>query len=192
MDSTDAVLVNTTLKGDLGAYDTLVERYQRQVYSIAYRFVGNSEDAKDLTQEAFLRGFTRLNTFRQDASFRSWICRITSNLCIDRIRSRKGGDAFSLEQELENGWEPIACRDQMPEQQAIRNVVEKSVQDAVMSLPQQYRAVVVLRHLQDWSIAEIAEKLQLPEGTVKTHLFRARAILHKRLAPELGIEPYGK
>src|SRR5439155_24136220 len=108
MEQTDALLVQRTLAGETEAYDTLVQRYQRQVYNLAYRMLGNSEDAGDLVQETFIRAFGALHSFRQDASFLTWLYKITSNLCIDHMRSRKSKSALSLDLELEEGREPVA------------------------------------------------------------------------------------
>lgn len=192
MERTDAALVQGTLRGNLDAYDVLVKRYQRQVYNLAYRMLGNAEDAGDLVQETFIRAFGALKSFRQDASFLTWLYKITSNLCIDQMRARKSRGALSLDVELEEGREPMADRSSSPEDQVVRGAVGEIVQRAVMNLPERYRVVVVMRHLQDMSIDEIASQLDLPSGTVKTHLFRGREMLRERLKPVLGIETDGR
>ena len=89
MEQTDADLVRQTLSGNTSAYNGLVQRYQRQVYNLAYRMLGNAEDAGDLVQDTFLRAYGALSSFRQDASFLTWLYKIASNLCIDQLRSRK-------------------------------------------------------------------------------------------------------
>jgi len=192
MEQTDAVLVQRTLEGHLEAYDVLVHRYQRQVHSLVYRMLGNAEDAGDLVQETFIRAFNALASFRQDASFLTWLYKIASNLCIDHMRSRKSKGALSLEFELEEGREPAADRKSSPEDTVIRDAVGGIVHHAVMHLPAKYRVVVVMRHLQGMSIEEIATQLDLPAGTVKTHLFRAREMLRDRLKPVLGMEADGR
>ncbi len=192
MEQTDALLVQRTLGGDTAAYNLLVQRYQRQVYSLAYRMLGNSEDAGDLVQETFIRAFGALASFRQDASFLTWLYKIASNLCIDQMRARRSRGALSLDLELEEGREPVADRSTSPEDVAVRGAVAQVVDKAVMNLPEKYRVVVVMRHLQGMSIEEIADQLKLPSGTVKTHLFRAREMLRERLQPVLGIEADGR
>ncbi len=192
MEQTDAVLVQRTLDGDLDAYDVLVHRYQRQVYNLAYRMLSSSEDAGDLVQETFLRAYNALSSFRQDASFLTWLYKITSNLCIDQMRARKSKGALSLDFELEEGREPMADRTHGPEETVVRGAVSDIVQREVMNLPEKYRIVVVMRHLQGLSIEEIAGQLHLPSGTVKTHLFRARDMLRERLRPVLGMEADGR
>jgi RNA polymerase sigma-70 factor (ECF subfamily) len=189
----DADLVRQTLCGTTTAYNALVQRYQRQVYNLAYRMLGNAEDAGDLVQDTFLRAYGALASFRQDASFLTWLYKIASNLCIDQLRSRKAKGALSLDVELEEGREPAAdARESSPEDRAVRGAVQDVVQRAIMNLPERYRIVVVMRHLQDMSVEEIARVLDMPTGTVKTHLFRAREMLRGRLAPVLEMETDGK
>lgn len=193
MEQTDASLVQRTLGGETAAYNVLVQRYQRQVYNLAYRMVGNAEDAGDMVQETFLRAYGALSSFRQDASFLTWLYKIASNLCIDNLRARKSKGALSLDFELEEGREPAADeRIFSPEDTAVRGAVGDIVQKAVMNLPAKYRVVVMMRHLQGMSVEEIAEQLNLPSGTVKTHLFRAREMLRERLRPVLDMEADGR
>ncbi len=166
MEVTDADLVRKTLSGKTEAYNALVQRYQRQVYNLAYRMLGNADDAGDLVQDTFLRAYGALASFRQDASFLTWLYKIASNLCIDQMRSRKSRGALSLDVELEEGREPMADRTQGPEETTVRGAVATIVHKEVMNLPERYRIVVVMRHLQGMSIEEIAEDLDLPSGTV--------------------------
>ncbi len=193
VEQNDADLVRQTLCGNTSAYNGLVMRYQRQVYNLAYRMLGNAEDAGDLVQETFLRAYGALASFRQDASFLTWLYKIASNLCIDQLRSRKARSALSLDVELEEGREPAAdSRSCSPEELAIRDSVQEVVQRAISNLPEKYRVVVVMRHLQDMSVEEIAGVLDMPTGTVKTHLFRAREMLRGRLRSVLEMETDGK
>src|SRR4051812_46470810 len=108
MEQTDAVLVQRTLRGETVAYNSLVQKYQRQVYNLSYRMLNSAEDAGDMVQETFIRAFGALASFRQDASFLTWLYKIASNLCIDHLRSRKSKGALSLDVELEEGREPAA------------------------------------------------------------------------------------
>ncbi len=193
MEQNDAELVRQTLCGNTSAYNGLVVKYQRQVYNLAYRMLGNAEDAGDLVQDTFLRAYSALASFRQDASFLTWLYKITSNLCIDNLRSRKSRSALSLDAEMEEGREPAAShRQASPEDTVIRDAVKDVVHHAILNLPEKYRAVVVMRHLQEMSVEDIAVTLDLPTGTVKTHLFRAREMLRERLRPTLEMESDGK
>src|SRR5438876_6454716 len=105
--------------------------------------LGNAEDAGDLVQETFLRAYGALNSFRQDASFLTWLYKIASNLCIDLLRSRRSKSALSLDMELEEGREPSADRYLGPEETAVRGAVGDVVHKAVMNLPERYRVVIV-------------------------------------------------
>ncbi len=189
---TDAELVRRTLSGDTHCYDVLVQRYQRQVYSLLFRLLGNATDAEDLLQETFIKAYRALHSFRQDASFLTWLYKIAANLSIDLMRMRRSRATASLDEEADFGREPPATdRRSDPEETAMREAVAESVHEAIMELPERYRRAVLLRHVADMSIEEIAEALCLPTGTVKTHLFRARAILRERLRPALGMDEHG-
>jgi RNA polymerase sigma-70 factor, ECF subfamily len=193
LEQSDAEIVRQTLCGNTAAYNGLVLRYQRQVYNLAYRMLGNAEDAGDLVQDTFLRAYSALAKFRQDASFLTWLYKIASNLCIDQLRSRKAKGALSLEVELEEGREPAADdRNSAPEDSAIREATQEILHREILNLPEKYRVVVVMRHLQEMSVEEIADALELPTGTVKTHLFRAREMLRGRLRSVLEMETDGK
>lgn len=188
----DGALVRCVLAGEPEAYDVLVRRYQRQVYSFVYRMTGNVTDAEDLLQETFIRAYAALPSFRQNASFLTWLYKIASNLSIDLMRSRRSKPTDYLEDEIEAGREP-SCADRSldPQEYATREAVSEAVHEAIMALPERYRRVVLLRHVAEMSIDEIAELLQMPTGTVKTHLFRAREILRRRLRPVLGMDDHG-
>lgn len=189
MENCDAELVKQTLCGNTAAYNGLVLKYQRQVYNLAYRMLGNAEDAGDLVQETFIRAYGALSKFRQDASFLTWLYKIASNLCIDHIRARKTRGTLSLEVELEEGREPAADERQTgPELTAVRGATQEILHKEIQNLPEKYRAVIVMRHLQEMSVEDIADALNLPVGTVKTHLFRARDMLRVRLQPILEME----
>ena len=193
VEQNDAELVRETLCGKTAAYNGLVLKYQRQVYNLAYRMVGNVDDAGDLVQETFIRAYNALSKFRQDASFLTWLYKITSNLCIDHLRARKTKTSLSLDVELEEGREPAAdIRSNGPEETALREATQEIVQKEISILPDKYRVALVMRHLQDMSVEEISDALDLPAGTVKTHLFRAREMLRGRLRSVLEMETDGK
>src|SRR5258708_38449323 len=99
MEISDASLVQRTLQGDTSAYNILVQRYQRQVYNLAYRMLNNAEDSADMVQETYIRAYGALSSFRQDASFLTWLYKIASNLCIDLLRSRRSKSSLSLDLE---------------------------------------------------------------------------------------------
>ena len=183
-----AALVLQCRNGDRGAWDALVEQYWQRLYSYAVQATRSNELATDLVQETFLRAYNKLHTFRQDASFLTWLYKIASNLCIDQIRARNSRSALSLDVETGEGREPVAeSRTSNPENIVVRNNLQEIIQREVLQLPERYRMVIVMRHLQDMSVEEIARILEIPDGTVKTHLFRGREMLRERLGSLLDV-----
>jgi len=180
----DPELVRRCLAGDEGAYRELVGRYERQVYSLAFRMVRVREDAEDLTQETFVRMFRALDRYDPTRAFPAWIFTIAARLSIDHVRRRRL-KTVSLTR-VEPGSEEertIEVEDTSlgPEELAVRSEEERAAGDLIGSLPEHYRVVVMLRHQQGLSYEEIAEALRLPLGTVKARIHRARALLKQRL-----------
>lgn len=170
----DGELIRLCLSGEQAAFDDLAARHYRRVYNVVYRMLGNREEAEDVTQETFLRVYSRLDTFRQGASFVAWVRRIASNLCIDHVRRRKG-QSVSLDQQFESGVELAdESLDGQPEDRLEMAEDTRRVMAAVEKLSGRQRAVLVLRHVEGLKIDEIAETLKMPQGTVKTLLFRGR------------------
>jgi RNA polymerase sigma-70 factor (ECF subfamily) len=172
--SDDAELVRLCLEGDRTAFDSLVARHYRGIYNMVYRMLGNAEDALDLTQETFLRVYTRLDTFQLGRPFTAWLRRIASNLCIDHLRQRPQ-PAVSLDEQLEAGLEQAddspgaSPPDRLEMAEDSRRVLA-----AVQRLPAKQRAVLIMRHVDGMSLEEIAAALGWPLGTVKVNLFRGR------------------
>lgn len=169
----DRTLVAQTLAGRSEAFGTLVERYDRAVYHLAYRTLRDSEEARDVAQEAFFKAFRSLRTFRPDAKFSTWIFSIAYHACCDRLGRRK---RYSNE-ELPDRADPGAG----PEQEAIAGDEARRLRAAIARLPEKYRSVITLYHLQGRQYDEIAQVLEIPIGTVKTHLFRAKEQLRRML-----------
>ncbi len=167
------------------AFEELVYRYQTRLYNLAYRLIGDREEAQDQTQEALVRTFTALPAFRRGERFSPWVYKILVNLCISYLRKRKP-------QVQLNDDAPLVDGSLTPEQTLEKKEIQDAVQTAILALPEQYRAVILLRHQQELSYADIARTLGLPIGTVKTHLFRAREMLHKHLSKRIDIEGYSK
>jgi RNA polymerase sigma-70 factor, ECF subfamily len=169
----DDELVATTLRGNQEAFATLVERYDRAVYHLAYRTLRDMEDARDATQEAFFKAFRSLRTFRPGSRFSTWIFAIAYHACCDRLNRRKRYTG----EELPDRADPAPG----PEQQAIALDEAVRLRAAIEALPEKYRTVITLYHLQGRQYEEIATVLGLPMGTVKTHLFRAKEQLRRLL-----------
>lgn len=173
----ESALVRRIQAQDSDAFTELVEAYQKQVYHLALRTVGNAEDAADMTQEAFLRAYRAIGSFRGDSKLSVWLYRLTTNVSIDFLRSRGRKSAVSLT--VENGEEDaqeldVADERYDPEKEFERKELLRSVQRGLAALPEDYRLILVLRELNGLSYAEIGEVLHLEEGTVKSRLFRAR------------------
>ena len=179
VDDSDDAFVLRSLSGDANAFVTLVERYKRAVYSLAYRLLSNATDAEDAAQETFVRAYTRLNTYQPGSRFGSWLLSITSHWCIDFLRRRR---AVSLD---ELDVRPVAdAVSDHPETLAMQSERRDEVQRWLNSLPAPYRAVLVLRYWHDLSYTEISEKTGLPVSTIRMRLFRARQLLAKERGGE--------
>ena len=172
----DGYLVAAALAGRAEAFGTLVERYERAVYHLCLRTMRDAEEARDCTQEAFFKAFRSLRTFKPDAKFSTWIFSIAYHACCDRLGRRK---RFSRE-ELPDRADPSAG----PDVEVERKDAARALRAAIDALPEKYRTVITLYHLQGKQYEEIARVLDLPMGTVKTHLFRAKEQLRKALVNE--------
>jgi len=169
----DGELVASALGGKSEAFGTLVERYDRAVYHLAFRTLRDAEEARDVAQEAFFKAYRSLRTFKPGAKFSTWIFAITYHACCDRLARKK---RFSNEEPPD--WADTAPG---PEQTAIALDEASRLRAAIEALPEKYRTVITLYHLQGKQYEEIAEVLELPMGTVKTHLFRAKEQLRRLL-----------
>ena len=170
-------IIALVLGGETSAFEELVLEHQNKVYSLALRMTGNEEDARDMAQEAFLKAYSNLSNFRGDSKFSVWLYRLTSNVCIDFLRRRKRKQAVSLtfinddseaqEQELpDERFSP----DTVAEQRELRDAVQRGL----MTLPDDYRQILVMREISGLSYSEIGEVLDIEQGTVKSRIFRAR------------------
>ncbi len=173
-DPPDQELIRRFRQGDRDAFVALMARHETKVYNLAYRMLGRAEDASDATQEAFLSCFRHLGSFRGDAAFSTWLHRIAVNACFDLIRRRPA--ATSLDQEI---TEPAAVPDHAEQAAAAADVHR-----ALLAIPPDFRAVLILHELQDVPVEEIASALDVPVGTVKSRLHRGRVALGRALARE--------
>lgn len=173
----ETAIVRKVLGGDANAFETLVLEYEKNVYNIALRMTGNSEDAADMTQEAFIKAYNSLQSFRGDSKFSVWLYRIVSNVCLDFLRSRNRRPTVSLSVEDDDGEDAqldVADESQSPELLLDRKLTRESVRRGLDSLPPDYRQILLLREIQGLSYDEIAQALGLEVGTVKSRIFRAR------------------
>ena len=172
----DAVWVARCLKGDSASFETLVLRYQRVLYTVALRLTGNPEDARDVTQNTFIRAYQRLETYDPERRFFSWIYRIAVNESLNYLRVRRPHDP------LEDTIEAVAGEDPVERRQ-----IGERVQSALMELTREYREVVVLRYFGELSYEEIGETVGIPEKTVKSRLFSARQRLAEILSAKRSL-----
>lgn len=176
----DAVLVNDCKRGDRRAMSQLVSHYQQPVFNAAYRILGNLDDAADATQTVFLKVFEHISDYDEKFKFFSWIYRIAVNESLNQLKKRRSQQ--SLDDSEVSPW-------QGPAEELDSKRLRERVQDALMSLGDDYRTVVVLKHISFCSYQQISEILQLPEKTVKSRLYSARQLLKKTLEKEQEIIP---
>jgi len=182
----DGQLVEAALGGDREAFGRLVQRYQDRLFNTVVRVLGSRDDARDVVQDAFVQAFVKLDSFRGDAKFYTWLYRIAMNLALSHRRRRRPTD--SLDAVKENlGVEPAA---QLPT--AAEDLIQREraelLQQALLELNDQHRQILVLRELEECSYETIAEILELPVGTVRSRLFRARIQLKEQLQAMLSDE----
>ncbi|MGE5415893.1 MAG: sigma-70 family RNA polymerase sigma factor [Acidobacteriota bacterium] len=184
----DSDLIQLSIEGDTRAFEELVGKYQHKVYSLSFRYMGNEDDANDMSQEAMIKAYRSLKSFKGDSSFSTWLYRITANVCLDELRKRKRTlhmisldepvatlDGDDLEREIADS-SPTA--DIMYE----RKVLEEQLQGVILTLKPEHRSVVVLRDVMDLTYEDMADILQCSVGTIKSRLSRAREILRKKLS----------
>lgn len=171
-------LINDARKGDLEAFNRLVLAYQDQVYTQAFRILGDHQSADDATQEAFISAFKSLRSYR-GGSFRAWLLRIVTNACYDELRRRKRRPTTSLEpvdasgEEIESPkW--IVDSGELPEDNIVRSELAQAIQKCIDKLPEDFKIVVVLIDVQGMDYLEAAEVIRKPLGTIKSRLARAR------------------
>ncbi len=185
----DAMHAASYTPEELARYEAIVQRYARHVYNVAYRMTGNEADARDLSQEAFLRVYRALRRVERDAPLESWLYRIVSNLYIDLLRKRPRQRVESLDAPLETARGELTRElpDVAANPEAIfeRNQFDSTIQRALGLLSEELRMVVVLSDVEGFSYEEIAAMLRVPLGTVKSRLHRARQTLQQRLRPYL-------
>lgn len=184
LDASDVALFQ---RGQDGAFEALVRRREREVYQVAWRLLGDPEDAREAAQESFLRAFRALRKFRGEASFRTWIIGITINVCRNRaaaaeekVRRRSRSTEPQEEDDPPEGL-PVVDGAPGPERQVYGGELKEALGRALMALPSEHREILVLREVQGLEYEELADALSLPVGTVKSRLCRARQALRELL-----------
>lgn len=171
----DRALVDACLDGDASSFDVLVERHRRQVYQVCYRFVGNHEDASDLAQEAFLRAYRALRTFKGQSAFGTWLYRVAVNVCLNRLSARQ----HTVEALGAREHEDVTA--ERPDRAMLRQERAAIVRKAIARLPRKQRATMILRMYHELPHEQIAAILGSSVGAVKANFFHALANLRKLL-----------
>lgn len=176
MTRTDSELVRSCLMGNNDAFAELITRYKRLIYSVAYKFTKENEEADDMAQEAFIKIYRSLSKYNDKYKFSTWCVKVATNVCLDHVRRRKL-NCVSLE-EVENF---SATDTDSPEEYYLRKEKYQVLQDAIDSLPEIYREPIVMYHQKGMSYKEIAEDLGKPMSIIKNRIFRARHTLRENL-----------
>ena len=183
----EAKLVSLAREGNRQAFAELVTMYKGKLYHLAYRMLSNKQEAEDVVQEAFLRMYEHLGRYDSTHKFSTWIYRIATNLCIDRLRRRKA--VYSLDADMTDGdgmdmYASLQSGDPTPEHQLILSERQKIIAKAMDALPAKYKSAMALKYYQDLSLQEISDILHIPVSTVKTRIHRGREYLRKKLEKE--------
>ncbi|HZQ38423.1 MAG TPA: RNA polymerase sigma factor [Dehalococcoidia bacterium] len=185
---TDEQLVAAFLGGDAEAYEELVRRYSRRIFNFVYRMIGSYADADDVAQDVFVQVYRSLPAARTDLPFKPWLYVIARNKCLDFVKRKRPvlfADVDGPDDEGSSITERVPDPDPLPEELAERADLQRILHEAVLELPERYRQVVAMRYTGDLSFAEIADALNVPENTVKTHFHRAKALLRTWLLARL-------
>jgi RNA polymerase sigma-70 factor (ECF subfamily) len=163
--------------------------YKDKIYHLAYRMLNYSSEAEDVVQDTFLRVYMNMERYDENQKFSTWIYRIATNLCIDRLRKRKPN--YSLDAEMPDGegadwYSLLPSNQETPEEEFVLTETQEQIRKAIQTLPEKYKSVVILRYLHDMSLQEIGDVLGMPVTTVKTRVHRGREFLRKKLEPEFG------
>lgn len=180
----DRILIRDALVGNQRAYDELIKKYRGSVYNLVYRMIENRQEAEDIVQETFIKAFNALKTFNEEFAFSTWLFKIATNNCIDTLRKRKL-QTYSLDTPVQTKDGEVsrdfADERYSPEQSTISSESTSIILDAILDLPHKYQMVINMRHKEDKSYEEISYILEIPIGTVKARIFRARELLKRKL-----------
>jgi len=192
LDFDDALLVQRSKDGDIKAFEKLFLRYQSKVYNLCLRMVGSREDAKELTQDSFVKAYVSIKGLNENDAFKGWLMRIAVNTIRDKIklsRENKGvsNEAKSVFDKDEEKFE-IPDSSWNGEKEVLNKELKQLTQRAISSLPDIHREVILLHHIEALRVEEIAKILRVSQGTVKSRLARGREVLVKKLKPYLNIK----
>ena len=179
----DELLLRRACKGDVQAFEELMQSHESRIYAIALRMMGNREDAQDCAQEAMVRIYRAMGSFKGQSALATWIYRITMNTCLDELRRRKARKITSLDSLVDTGWSPTDTGD-TPEEHGLRVEKQNALNQAIQSLPDDMRAAIILRDVKGYSYDEIASILDANVGTIKSRISRGREKLREILSKQ--------
>jgi RNA polymerase sigma-70 factor, ECF subfamily len=194
----DLTLVQRVRSGDQRAFKQLVERYQRKVYAVAYGMLKDKEEARDVAQEAFVKVYKYLDHFKGDASFYTWLYRITANICIDQMR-KKGtarGDSVEFDETVATDTSEAnlgALGSKLgtnPQKAMLRKELADKINAALQEVPEKHREILLMREIEGMSYEDLARVLEIPKGTVMSRLFHARLKVQKILNEYLELDEH--
>lgn len=187
--SREAFLIKQSKAGDVESFERLITEHQKRIFNVAYRMLGNLEDANDVTQETLVKAYRGIANFKEESSFSTWLYRIVNNACIDFIRKNRKTNIIYLdrEYETEEGSYKIQLgnNEDTPEQLLEKKEVQKLIHESINELGYDHKKIIILRDIEHFSYKEIAQILDCPEGTIKSRISRARnnlkAIIKEKL-----------
>ncbi len=182
----ESQLIKRSIDGDMDAFEELVLLYDKQIYNYCFRMTNNAEDAEDLAQEVFIKVYRSLGSFKSESKFSTWIYRIAHNTCIDNHRKKKFR-LLSLSPREENDRQmKVPDREPLPEDQMVSREKYDLIKECIAELKPDYKSIIILRDIQNYTYQEIADILNIPLGTVKSNISRARALLRETLKSRLA------
>ena len=182
--SVNSELIKKAIEGDESAYKNLLENYRGAIYNLLYKMVRNKEETEDLVQEAFMKAFKALPSFNEEYAFSTWLYKIAVNNCIDHMRKKKlqtysiNKPVQSKDGELDREFPDTSMS---PDKSILSDERASIIETAIDELPENYKTAIILRHSEEKSYEEISKILNIPLGTVKARIFRAREMLKKKL-----------
>jgi RNA polymerase sigma-70 factor (ECF subfamily) len=192
----DAGLAALVAGGDEAAIRFLMKRHNRMLYRTARSILKDDAEAEDALQEGYMKAIRAMETFRGDAKLSTWLVRIVANEALQRLRkTRRGAEVIALGEDVEAAQDREdkmeTQNDNQPEQQALRAEARRMIERRIDELPENFRAVFMLRAVEEMSVEEVAAALAIPEATVRSRLFRARALMRTALSQEFDIAMEG-
>ena len=181
MQNDENKLIERASGGDPAAFNRLMEMHEKRMYAVSLRMCGNREDAQDCLQEAMLRVYRAIGSFKGQSSFGTWVYRITMNTCLDELRRKKNKQSASLDNMLDQGWSPTD-ESASPEKKAIQSEMRRCISKSIQELPEDMRSAIIMRDIHGYSYDEIADTLNVNVGTIKSRISRGREKLREKLS----------